>query len=63
MLSATDTQGNPLTYTIVTPPADGTVSAITNGNTLTYSPAAGFFGADSFTFQATDPDGETARPR
>jgi hypothetical protein len=25
-------------------------------NTVIYTPAAGFFGADSFTFQATDPD-------
>ena len=38
VLAATDTQGNPLTYSIVTPPADGAVSAITNGNTLTYTP-------------------------
>ncbi|HTW70835.1 MAG TPA: right-handed parallel beta-helix repeat-containing protein [Acetobacteraceae bacterium] len=61
VLSATDTQGNPLTYSIVTPPADGTLTAITNGNTLTYSPAAGFFGTDSFIFQATDPDGEESQ--
>jgi Ca2+-binding RTX toxin-like protein len=57
VLTATDTQGNPLTYSIVTAPGDGTLSAITNGNTLTYTPTANFFGADRFTFQATDPDG------
>ncbi|HEY3848713.1 MAG TPA: Ig-like domain-containing protein, partial [Acetobacteraceae bacterium] len=61
VLAATDTQHNPLTYSIVTPPADGTLSAITNGNTLTYSPVAGFFGSDSFTFQATDPDGKESQ--
>jgi VCBS repeat-containing protein len=57
VLAATDAAGLPLTYTIVVPPGDGALSAITNGHTLTYTPAAGFFGADAFTFQATDPDG------
>ena len=61
VLAATDTQGNSLTYSIVTPPADGGVSAITNGNTLTYTPLANFYGADSFVFQATDPDGESSQ--
>ena len=61
VLAATDAQGNPLTYSIVTPPADGRLSAITNGNTLTYTPLANFFGADSFVFQATDPDGESSQ--
>ena len=61
VLAATDTQGNPLTYSIVTAPVDGTVSAIINGNTLTYTPVANFYGADSFTFRATDPDGESSQ--
>jgi VCBS repeat-containing protein len=47
----------PLTYTVVLPPGDGTLSAITNGNTLTYTPLAGFYGADAFTFEVTDADG------
>ena len=61
VLAATDTQGNPLTYSIVTAPTDGALSAITNGNTLTYTPAANFYGADSFVFQATDPDGKSSQ--
>ncbi|MEA2728158.1 MAG: large repetitive protein, partial [Acetobacteraceae bacterium] len=61
VLAATDTQGNPLTYSIVAAPADGAVSAITNGNTLTYTPVANFYGADGFTFQATDPDGKSSQ--
>ena len=61
VLAATDTQGNPLTYTVAQGPANGSVSAITNGNTLTYTPSANFYGADSFTFQATDPDGESSQ--
>ncbi len=61
VLAATDSQGNPLTYSIVTEPANGTVSAITNGNTLTDTPAANFYGPDAFTFLATDPDGESSQ--
>ena len=57
VLAATDTQGNPLLYSIETPAADGALSAIVNGNTVTYTPAAGYYGTDSFSFQATDPDG------
>ncbi len=57
MLAATTSAGYPATYTVATQPANGTLSAIINGNTVTYTPAAGFFGTDSFSFQATDPDG------
>jgi hypothetical protein len=57
VLAAITAAGYPATYSIATPPADGTLSAITNGNTVTYIPAAGFYGTDSFSFQATDPDG------
>jgi hypothetical protein len=61
VLAATDTQGNTLTYTVVTPPTDGALSAITNDNTLTYTPATNFYGVDTFTFQATDPDGMSSQ--
>ncbi len=61
VLAATDAQHNPLSYSIVTAPGDGTLSAITNGNTLIYTPAANFYGADSFVFAATDPDGESSQ--
>jgi len=46
-LAGTDLQGSPLTYTIVTQPAGGTLSG-TPPN-LTYTPNANFNGADGFT--------------
>ena len=52
-LKATDPEGDTLTYTIVTPPAHGTLSAGTGG-TRTFTPAAGYSGADSFTFRVSD---------
>lgn len=56
-LSATDdglpNPPNRLTYQIVTWPSHGKLGLITD-NKVTYTPAAGFAGADSFTFEATD---------
>ena len=54
-LSATDPDGNALTFTVVSPPSHGTVT-ITNAATgaFTYTPAANYNGADSFTFRASD---------
>ena len=43
---------------IATPPAHGTASF--SGDTITYVPAAGYFGADSFTYTATGPGGTSA---
>ena len=40
------------TYTIVTPPAHGTLSG--TAPNLTYTPDAGFVGLDAFTFTASD---------
>ena len=37
----------------VTPPSHGTLSAV-NGATVTYTPASGYVGTDSFTFKAND---------
>ena len=51
-LTATDGDGDPLTYSIVTRPSDGTLTG-TPPN-LIYTPAAKFTGTDSFTFQAFD---------
>jgi hypothetical protein len=51
-LSATDVDGNSLTFTVVTGPLHGTLSGIAPN--LTYTPAQNYFGADSFTFQASD---------
>ena len=52
-LVATDPDiGNVLTYTIVSPPANGTLSG--TGANVTYTPAANYNGSDSFTFKAND---------
>lgn len=44
--------------TIGTGPAHGTVSV--SGETVTYTPSTGFYGADSFTYTATNPGGTSA---
>jgi len=51
-LSATDADGDALTFSVVTSPAHGILSG--TAPNLTYQPAATFIGADSFTFKATD---------
>ncbi|HTH56848.1 MAG TPA: Ig-like domain-containing protein [Cyclobacteriaceae bacterium] len=51
-LSANDPEAGPLTYTIVTPPSNGSLSGA--GANLTYTPNANFNGSDSFTFKAND---------
>jgi hypothetical protein len=52
ILSASDVEGDPLTYSIVTGPSKGTVSL--SGAVVTYSPNADLNGNDSFTFKAND---------
>ena len=54
-LTATDADGDALTYAIAQPPAHGTVT-LDNADTgaFTYMPNSGFSGADSFTFKAND---------
>lgn len=52
-LGASDADNNTLTYTIVNAPTHGTVSGGT-GASRTYTPAANYAGADSFTFKAND---------
>lgn len=51
-LSATDVNGNALTFRIITQPQHGSVGV--NGTTATYFPNAGFVGTDTFTFAAND---------
>jgi hypothetical protein len=51
-LSGSDVDGNPLTYTVVTGPAHGTLSGVPPN--LSYSPAANFSGTDSFWFKVND---------
>src|SRR5205807_5061358 len=52
VLTASDVEGDPLTYAIVAGPAHGTLSGV--APTVTYTPAANYNGADSFTFKAND---------
>ena len=51
-LTATDPEGDPLTYSIVTGPSNGTLSGTTPN--VTYTPASDYTGSDSFTFKAND---------
>jgi hypothetical protein len=51
-LSGSDTNSDPLTYLIVTPPAHGTLAG--SGTNRTYTPATDYFGPDSFTFKVND---------
>src|SRR5207302_1900217 len=51
-LTASDVDGDTLTYAVVTAPAHGTLSGVAPN--LTYTPAAGYNGPDSFTFKAND---------
>ena len=51
-LTATDANGDALTFAVVSEPAHGSLSG-TPPN-LTYTPDSGFFGPDSFTFHASD---------
>jgi subtilisin family serine protease len=52
VLTASDADGDALTFNIVTPPAHGTLTG--SGSSRTYKPAANYNGADSFTFNAYD---------
>ena len=51
-LSATDPNGQAVTYAIVDNPSNGTASI--SGDQATYTPNANFYGTDSFTYQATN---------
>ncbi len=53
----TDANGNPLTITAVTQPANGTVAI--SGSNVTYTPNANFFGTISFTYTISDGQGGT----
>lgn len=54
-----DADGDPLTVSGVTPPANGTVSVSATG-VVTYTPRTGFVGTDTFTYTASDGRGGTA---
>lgn len=54
-----DVDGDTLVFSIAAAPASGTLVVVQNG-TYAYAPNPDFFGADSFSIQATDPAGESA---
>ncbi|MBI4601842.1 MAG: tandem-95 repeat protein [Planctomycetes bacterium] len=51
-LTASDVEDDPLTYSVVTGPANGVLSG--TPPSLTYTPAPDWNGSDSFTFRASD---------
>ena len=56
-----DINGDPVTVASVTAPAHGTAVIDGGGTSITYTPAADFFGADTFTYKAKDSlDAESA---
>ena len=62
-LTCTDPDGDALTLSIVGGPANGSLGAIAGG-AVTYTPDAGDFGADSFTYRGERRNGGfRARPR
>jgi uncharacterized repeat protein (TIGR01451 family) len=60
-LSGSDPDGDALvTWTVSTPPAHGALSG--TAPNLTYTPAADYFGPDSFSYRVTDDEGGTSLP-
>jgi MYXO-CTERM domain-containing protein len=57
-LSATDVEGDPLNYTLQTPPSHGTLSGTPPA--VTYTPDTGYRGTDSFSFAASDGQASSA---
>jgi hypothetical protein len=57
-LTGSDVEGDPLTFTIVSLPAHGTLSG--TGPNRTYTPAPDYNGPDSFTFKVNDGQADSA---
>lgn len=55
LLPATDPDNDPLTLSVVSQPASGTLGDIFDGNKIIYTPNGHFFGTDTFVFEAKDP--------
>lgn len=58
LANAFHTAWQPLTLSLTTPAAHGTV-ALSQDGAFTYTPSPGFIGTDSFTFTVTDPQGRS----
>ncbi len=59
-LKVTDPEGGKLTYTVIRKPKRGEVT-INDDGSFTYTPKKNKVGTDSFTFTATDPEGNVSR--
>jgi Bacterial Ig domain len=60
VLTASDVDGDALTYAIASQPVHGTIAL--SGATATYTPTTGYTGADAFTFTAKDPFNAVSSP-
>ncbi|MFG1481679.1 tandem-95 repeat protein [Halobacteriovorax sp. HFRX-2_2] len=61
--ASTDTDADPLTYTVITPPANGILTnCLANNNDLNcdYTPNSNYFGTDSFTYKTNDGTADSA---
>ena len=61
-LTAVDNEGDAYTFTIVDQPNKGTVTLAGDGGTFVYTPGEGRSGKDTFTFTATDAEGNESAP-
>ena len=57
-LTGNDVDGDSLTFSVQTEPANGTISG--SGANITYTPVKDFFGTDNFTFVANDGNSDSA---
>lgn len=53
-ITATDNEGDTLTYTVTAPATNGTGAVNSSTGAFTYTPSGGFTGTDSFTITITD---------
>jgi hypothetical protein len=60
---ANDTGGGTLTATLVSGPAHASSFTLNPDGSFNYTPAPGYAGADSFTYEAVSSDGESSTPQ